>query len=119
MALALLALSFDCADAERLAAFWAEALRRPVNPGATAASASVAVTDVASTGPRLLFHQVPEPKTVKNRLHLDLVTEETEAETERLLGLGATVLRVFEENGRHRWTTFADPEGNEFDLVTG
>jgi predicted enzyme related to lactoylglutathione lyase len=119
MSLALLALSIDCADAEQLAGFWAAALRRPVDPGATRASASVAVTDVASTGPRLLFHQVPEPKTVKNRVHLDLVTSEAQAETERLLGLGAAVLRVFEENGRHRWTTFADPEGNEFDLVTG
>jgi Glyoxalase-like domain len=56
---------------------------------------------------------VPEGKTVKNRLHLDLGTSAAAAETDRLLGLGASVLHVFEENGQHRWTTFADPEGNE------
>jgi hypothetical protein len=119
MTVALLALSIDCADAGKLAAFWAAALGRPVDPGATPESAGIAASDPGATGPRLLFHQVPEPKTVKNRLHLDLVTQQTEAETSRLLGLGATRLRVFEQDGRPRWTTFADPEGNEFDLVTG
>jgi Glyoxalase-like domain len=39
------------------------------------------------------------------------------AQTDRLLRLGASVLHVFEETDKHRWTTFADPEGNEFDLV--
>jgi len=115
MAITVYAISVDCADAEKLAGFWATALGRPVRAGATAGSAAVE----AGQGPVMLFHQVPEAKTVKNRWHLDLVTSETEAETRRLLGLGATVLRVFEENGRHRWTTLADPEGNEFDLVTG
>jgi hypothetical protein len=119
MALTLLALSIDCADAGKLAGFWAAALGRSVDPGATPESASIAASDPSATGPRLLFHQVPEPKTVKNRLHLDLVTQQTEAETSRLLSLGATQLRVFERDGRHRWTTFADPEGNEFDLITG
>jgi Glyoxalase-like domain len=119
MTLALLSLSIDCADAGKLAAFWATALGRPVDPGATLKSATIAASDPGATGPRLSFHQVPEPKTVKNRLHLDLITKQTEAETSRLLSLGATQLRVFEQDGRHRWTTFADPEGNEFDLVTG
>jgi hypothetical protein len=118
MTLALLSLSVDCADAGKLAAFWAAALGRSVDPGATPESATIAAGD-PGTGPRLSFHQVPEPKTVKNRLHLDLITKQTEAETSRLLSLGATQLRVFEQEGRHRWTTFADPEGNEFDLVTG
>jgi hypothetical protein len=118
MTLAFYALSIDCADAEKLAGFWSAALGRQVRPGATAESATIEAGDVPSTGPLLVFHQVPEPKTVKNRLHLDLVTQQTEVETRRLLGLGATVVRVFEENGRRRWTTFADPEGNEFDLVT-
>jgi len=119
MTLALLSLSIDCADAGKLAAFWAAALGRPVDPGATPETATIAAGDPGATGPRLSFHQVPEPKTVKNRLHLDLITKQTEAETSRLLSLGATQLRVFEQGGRHRWTTFADPEGNEFDLVTG
>jgi predicted enzyme related to lactoylglutathione lyase len=115
MTITVYAISVDCADAEKLAGFWAAALGRPVRAGATAGSAAVE----EGAAPVMLFHQVPEAKTVKNRWHLDLVTTATEAETRRLLGLGATVLRVFEENGRHRWTTFADPEGNEFDLVSG
>jgi predicted enzyme related to lactoylglutathione lyase len=118
MTISVMALSFDCADAAKLAGFWAAALGREVETGASAGSARVGAAEVASTGPVLLFHQVPEGKTVKNRLHLDLGTPAAAAETDRLLGLGATVLHVFEENGQHRWTTLADPEGNEFDLVT-
>jgi predicted enzyme related to lactoylglutathione lyase len=113
----LLAVSIDCADAEKVAGFWAAALGRSVNPGATPQSARISAGDPAA-GPMLLFHQVPEGKTVKNRVHLDLSTTDATAETERLVGLGASVLHVFEEDGRHRWTTFADPEGNEFDLVS-
>jgi Glyoxalase-like domain len=118
MTVSVLALSVDCADAAKLAGFWAAALGRQVEPGASAESARIGTGDVAITGPLLLFHQVPEGKMVKNRLHLDLGTSAAAAETDRLIGLGASVLHVFEENGQHRWTTFADPEGNEFDLVT-
>jgi predicted enzyme related to lactoylglutathione lyase len=118
MPMNVIAVSYDCADAAKTAAFWAAALGREVEPGASPASARVAAADVATTGPRLRFHQVPEGKTVKNRLHLDLGTQDAAADTERLVGLGASVLRIFEEDGRHRWTTLADPEGNEFDLVS-
>lgn len=66
----------------------------------------------------MAFHQVPEAKTVKNRLHLDLISDDFAAESDRLLSLGAT--RVTDvETGGARWTTFRDPEGNEFDLVAG
>jgi predicted enzyme related to lactoylglutathione lyase len=111
----VIGLSVDCADPAALAGFWAEALGRTVNPGSTAEYAAIDATDPAA-GPRLAFHKVPEPKTVKNRLHLDLVTDQFQAETERLTGLGATALRDF-ETPTTRWTTFTDPEGNEFDLV--
>ncbi len=57
-----------------------------------------------------------EGKTVKNRLHPDLATSEYELETERLIRLGAVKLNEFDQGGS-RWRTFADPEGNEFDLV--
>ena len=70
-----------------------------------------------SIGPLLLFHRVPEGKTVKNRVHLDLATTDSEAQSARLLELGAAKLRDITEDGRLRWTTFADPEGNEFDLI--
>ncbi|MEV6995971.1 VOC family protein [Streptomyces sp. NPDC093228] len=114
----VLALSIDCADAATLASFWSQVLGRPVNDGATAEFAAIAATDATATGPLLLFHQVPEGKNVKNRLHLDLVNADFEAETQRLLGLGATRLNDVDK-GDARWRTLADPEGNEFDLVAG
>ena len=61
---------------------------------------------------------MPEPKTVKNRLHLDVVSDTFDAETERLLRLGAQRLRDVQRD-KFRWTTFADIEGNEFDLIAG
>ena len=115
MTMSVAGLSIDCADAAALAGFWSEALGRPVAAGADAERAAIDATDPAS-GPRLSFQKVPEPKTVKNRLHLDLRTDRFEAESERLAGLGATALRSF-ERPTIRWTTFTDPEGNEFDLI--
>jgi hypothetical protein len=110
------ALSIDCADPAVLADFWGKALDRPVSPGAVPGDMAVDATDPAS-GPRLLFHPVPEPGTVKNRLRPVLLTENYDEETGRLTGLGARP--VNETNlPAVRWTTFADPEGNEFDLVT-
>ncbi len=69
------------------------------------------------TGRRILFQAVPEPKTVKNRLHLDLMVgrEAHDTEVQRLVGLGAAVLGVH-EGDEGRWTLLADPEGNEFDV---
>ena len=113
----LLAISVDCSDAAKLADFWAAAFGRSVASGASAGSARIAIGDAAA-GPLLMFHQVPESKVVKNRVHLDLSTTDATADTQRLLDLGASVLNVFEVDGKHRWTTFADPEGNEFDLVS-
>ncbi|MCO1596570.1 hypothetical protein M8C17_15545 [Micromonospora sp. RHAY321] len=68
-------------------------------------------------GRRLLFQAVPEPKQVKNRLHIDLHAgpDEREATVQRLVGLGATVLREVADRGS-RHTTMVDPEGNEFDV---
>jgi hypothetical protein len=66
-------------------------------------------------GGRVLFQKVPEPKTVKNRVHLDLhVGADARAETvDRLKGLGATVLWEGSQ-GPNSWVTMADPESNEF-----
>jgi hypothetical protein len=68
-------------------------------------------------GRRLLFQRVPEPKTVKNRLHLDLHAgpERRAAEVARLEGLGARVVREVKEPGG-QWLVMTDPEGNEFCL---
>ncbi|MEV5431116.1 VOC family protein [Streptomyces sp. NPDC052701] len=69
----------------------------------------------AGLGRRLLFQRVPEAKTVKNRLHIDLHAAggRREDEVARLEGLGASVLRRVKEPGGE-WTVMADPEGNEF-----
>jgi hypothetical protein len=64
------------------------------------------------THPRFFFVRVPEPKTVKNRLHVDLDADDPDAEKARLLGLGATVVAEYDDN-----TVLADPEGNEFCLM--
>jgi catechol-2,3-dioxygenase len=105
-------LSVDAADAAGLATFWADTLGSDVDPGAS--------TDYAAVGgtPRLVFHRVPEGKELKNRLHLDLLTGEFEAELARLLSLGASRVGEIREGTAH-WITLADPEGNEFDLIDG
>jgi hypothetical protein len=71
----------------------------------------------AGQGRRMLFQQVPEPKTIKNRVHLDCLVgrDARDAEVARLEGLGATVLAVVQGDGNDH-VTMADPEGNEFDV---
>ena len=73
-----------------------------------------AIRHPAGDAPRMLFQLVPEPKTVKNRVHLDVRVgaENIEAEVARLTARGATVLHHGRQ-GPHSWVTIADPEGNE------
>lgn len=105
--------SFDAAAAAVIAAFSGEVLGREVNPGATRESASIAVRAGTDDRP-ITVHGVPEPKTVKNHVHLDLITTGFDAELARRRKLGATELATFD-----RWTTLADPDGHEFDLIRG
>src|SRR5882757_8805241 len=109
-------IGFDTHDAALVGRFWAAALGRQLADGADADNAVVLAGDIATTGPRLAFHQVPEGKTVKNRVHFDLATTDLDSEADRLQQLGATIVRDVSENGNH-WITLADPEGNEFDLI--
>jgi predicted enzyme related to lactoylglutathione lyase len=118
MATTLFGISLNARDAATQAEFWAQALHRKVNDGATNDSASVAPGEDPDSGPLLMFHTVPEAKTAKNRVHLDLVSADAEADAARLIGLGATQLRSLHDNGG-RWIGLADPEGNEFDVVAG
>ena len=118
MSNSLLAIAIDCADAAALARFWADVLGRQVAGDSTSEHAVLLPGDGDATGPRITFNKVPEPKTVKNRLHFDLISDTFEAEAERLLGLGARQLREL-QSGKSRWITFADIEGNEFDLIAG
>lgn len=133
-------LAVDCADPVRLAAFWAAALEyRPHDPppgypdwdafwdaaGAPAGERGVAIVDPAGVRPRIWFQKVPEPKVVKNRMHLDLdasggrgvpdgVRRQRVADTvARLVAAGATVQRETTETGG-TFVVMQDPEGNEF-----
>jgi predicted enzyme related to lactoylglutathione lyase len=115
MSIALLGVSFDARNAVQLAQFWADALGRSVGEGATEDFASIPAGD-AATGPFLMFHKVPEGKTVKNRVHFDLQSSDVNGEADRLEKLGAKQIRSLAENN-DRWISFLDPEGNEFDLV--
>ncbi|MFE5935176.1 VOC family protein [Streptomyces sp. NPDC056470] len=105
--------TFDCSDAYGLATFWAEVLDGKVSdedaPGDPEALVHSAAAD-------LLFVQVSEGKTVKNRVHLDLRPEDRsrDAEVERLLAVGATMVGDHRNADGTGWATLADPEGNEF-----
>lgn len=112
MALHLQMINLDCADVAGQAAFWAAALGLTVddhdgNPFMRTIGGN------AAAGPRMMFLAVPEGKTVKNRMHLDLHADDRAAEVNRLVGLGAAVVADVEEWGG-RWTVLTDPEGNEF-----
>jgi predicted enzyme related to lactoylglutathione lyase len=118
MSIPVLAISFDARNAAQLAQFWAEALHRTVNDGASEDFASIAAGTDSRLGPLLMFHKVPEGKTIKNRVHFDLEAAEMLTEADRLTSLGAKQIRSLAENN-NRWISFIDPEGNEFDLVAG
>ena len=116
MSSTVFAVSFDAHDAQKVASFWAAVLGRTLAGGADGDHAAV-TADPGIPGSRISFHRVPEGKTVKNRMHFDLITTDFDAEVGRLTGLGATKLNEIND-GRH-WATLADPEGNEFDLIAG
>jgi Glyoxalase-like domain len=135
---------FDAADPPKLAAFWGEAIgyveEDPPDGFGSWESWAVANglpredwdnyasrVDPDGAGPRLFFQRVPEPKTAKNRVHLDLAVSggrETPIEdrrrrvadaVERAVAAGATRVKAYDEAGQH-WVVLQDPEGNEFCL---
>jgi hypothetical protein len=110
------AITFDCANAAALAEFWAKVTDRKVDADGSVGFASVGLSDEQPGLPRMMFFAVPEGKSAKNRLHLDLVATDLDAEVARLVSVGATKGAEFDEAGAH-WITLTDPEGNEFDLV--
>ena len=140
-------LVIDCTDPERLARFWAAALRYEVEPPPDGFASwddywrdmgvpdedlgieADSIIDPGGAGPRIWFQVVPEPKTVKNRLHLDICAsggravpmatrrQRVDAEARRLTALGATMIKVLEEEGLdHYAVAMKDPEDNEFDI---
>lgn len=145
--------AFDCAEPRALSRFWAAAMAYviPAPPGRDVADSEdvfaaweeflaetgvpreewdnwSAAEDPAGVGPRLYFQKVPEGKSAKNRVHLDIRTAPglrgaermaaLESEAERLVALGATRLKRFEPEPPMSFGTITmqDPEGNEFDL---
>ncbi len=137
--------TFDCADPGALAAFWAEALHYRLQPPpdgfpdwaaaldawgvpADQRNSRSAIVDPDGRGPRVFFQQVPEGKTAKNRVHLDVRAAPglrgqermavLETECTRLAALGATrVQRVEPEQDQGQgFLVMRDPEGNEFCL---
>ena len=99
----------DSRDPSALGRWWQEALRWVVVNDDPAEFEIRAAPDRL---PGLLFVQVAEPKTIKNRLHLDFRPDDRDAEVGRLLSLGAT--RVDVGQGNQSWIVLGDPEGNEF-----
>jgi len=124
VSLSVAALTIDSADPAALADFWGKALGRPVSPGAVPGDTAVD-TAGPDSGPRMILHHPPEPSMAKNSVHLVLITDHYDEEIERLTGLGARPLNEIKLPAVRAGgvtfsvsqTTFADPEGNEFDLV--
>jgi predicted enzyme related to lactoylglutathione lyase len=116
MSVTFFSISLDCADAAKTADFWSRVLDRPVDPEASQGFATIGMDNPGAGGPVWMFHQVPEGKRAKNRVHPDCLTDGLEQEVQRVLTLGATHLRDVTEGG-YTWATLADPEGNEFDIV--
>jgi hypothetical protein len=117
---------FDCARPSTLAAFWAAALGyrvRPYDEAEIQRLRAAGIDDVADDptvaidppddGPGIWFQQVPEPKTVKDRVHLDMTLRSGE-NLDWLVSLGARVLVPFGGVPGKPWAVLADPEGNEF-----
>jgi Glyoxalase-like domain len=140
-------LVIDCANPDLLARFWAAALGYALEPppdgfgswddywrhmGLPEEDLEVGedcIIDPAGGGPRIWFQVVPERKTIKNRLHLDIHAgggrdvpltirrERVDAEVRRLTELGASTVRVLQQDGLdHYAVAMTDPEGNEFDV---
>jgi hypothetical protein len=119
-------LAIDCADPEGLARFWCSVLGYEVQDeeDGVVTIGSPAVPEGKSqpgpVPPMLTFARVPEGKTVKNRLHIDVnpTDGEQDDEVRRLLDLGARPAEVG-QTGDESWVCLADPEGNEFCVLAG
>jgi hypothetical protein len=113
--------SFDAVDAYAQSVFWSQVLGFAEDPGDPNLPGDeeclITSTDLSQV---LLFITVPDSKKVKNRLHLDLrpVHSTREQEVERLLALGASHLADHRRPDGSGWITVADPEGNEFCVLT-
>lgn len=112
----MLHLVLDCNDPQSLAPFWATAL----NFEALWSFEQYIGLGRADAPLMLLLQQVPEAKSVKNRMHIDIPTPDIEAKVAELVAAGATRLdEGVSELGPARWVRMADPQGNEFCVCKG
>jgi glyoxalase superfamily protein len=109
-------ITFDCADPRALARFWGQVTGWPVIDEPRPGCEESAVGLAGEGRPRLYFVRVPETKSSKNRVHLDIMPADRTQEEEitRLIRLGATI--VGDRRPEIGWVLMADPEGNEFDV---
>lgn len=121
MASSLRNITVDCTDGLTLARFWAEALGWNVYHDDDPEILVAPEFPPHREGPTMLFIPVPEPRTVKNRLHIDLQpTDRTrDDEVERLVALGATLVEDHRDEKGLGWVWLADPEGNDFCVERG
>jgi predicted enzyme related to lactoylglutathione lyase len=126
MAKSLLGIVVDCRDSFSQASYWATVLGHQVSERNTD---EYLVSDPSSGGTPLYFMNVPEAKTVKNRMHIDIATDgSVEDEVTRLVAFGGTLVEMRQDPATlanpDTWAVMQDPEGNEFcvlaaDSVTG
>ncbi|MPZ92955.1 MAG: VOC family protein [Actinobacteria bacterium] len=112
----LYTVTLDAAEPRRLADFWSKMLDYKV---VYDSAEEVAIEKADESGPAVLFVRVPDEKAGKNRMHFDLNPDDQAAEVERALSLGATHVDIGQ--GRDpdvTWKVLADPEGNEFCILT-
>jgi hypothetical protein len=134
--------TYDCADPDALAKFWAQVLGYELQPAPEGYpdwpaflrergvpqeqwNSASAIVDPDKKGARLYFQKVPEAKAGKNRVHLDVNVsaglpaearrDRVDAEVERVLGLGASRVQTFDDDNGY-WVVMQDPEENEFCL---
>jgi predicted enzyme related to lactoylglutathione lyase len=118
MVLHIQTVSIDAAEPVVLGGFWSAVLgwtHRVDDDGDVWVEPGESHPDHGSAAP-LLFLRVPDPKSVKNRLHLDLLPDDQEEEVERVVALGATRPSIG-QTGHESWVVLADPEGNEFCIL--
>ncbi|MEV0315272.1 putative enzyme related to lactoylglutathione lyase [Nonomuraea fuscirosea] len=117
----ILNVTFDCADPESMSRFWSAVTRWPRSKVDMPGNPFWWVGLDGGGSPHLVFVEVPEPKRVKNRLHLDLVPRDGSQEQEiaRLESLGAHLVDDRRSVSPGGWVIMADPEGNEFCVEGG
>jgi predicted enzyme related to lactoylglutathione lyase len=119
MSLRFYSVLIDCADPRSLGRWWAQVLDWEVTLD-DEEEVDLAVgrdADGKEIEPILTFLPVPETKTIKNRLHIDLAPDDRDAEVERLLAMGATRADIGQGDDVS-WVVLADPEGNEFCVLS-